>query len=186
MASILKSEPSAWLILAGRDGYGAIAAITAFFTEAAVMDRVRILGPRQSDGPALNKTIDIYCDTYPWVGGQTLLDAMQATRPVVAMRGTDDKNLDPTGVSAISSVAESLLEGVMPIAEAGNVEEYVALARGYISNEAERIKAGAAGRHKAVTDCNAFEKSRAYAEDLRCLVLSKRAGEKEPISLRTT
>ena len=69
-----------------------------------------ILGPRQSDAPALNKSVDIYCDTYPWVGGQSLLDAMQAGRPIVAMLPAPDTESRP-----YRNKRDDLGRGVAPI-----------------------------------------------------------------------
>ncbi|MGA7747825.1 MAG: glycosyltransferase [Candidatus Aquilonibacter sp.] len=184
MSLILKSDQRAWLLLAGRDGLDAIASLQRRFAAEGVLDRVRILGPRQSDAPALNKTVDIYCDTYPWVGGQTLLDAMQAGRPIVAMLPAPDTNLDPTGISAMTSVAASLLSGVVELAPAGDAAAYARIALRYVGDPELRARDGAAVYRKASIDCNAFEKSKRYAEDMRAILVRKLAASGITVSAR--
>jgi len=175
MSAILKSDRRAWLVLAGRDGLDALASMQRRFAAEGVLDRVRVLGPRQSDAPALNKTVDIYCDTYPWVGGQTLLDAMQGGRPIVAMLPAPDTDLDPTGVSSMTSVATSLLTGVLELARAGDAADYARIALRYVADSELRARDGAAVYQKATRDCNAFEKSKRYAEDMREILVRKLA-----------
>lgn len=182
MSLILKSDRRAWLILAGRDGLEAMASLQRRFQAEGVLDRVRFLGPRQSDAPALNKTIDIYCDTYPWVGGQTLLDAMQGGRPIVAMLPAPDVNLDPTGMSSITSVATSLLSGVLELARAGDAQDYARIALRYINDAELRARDGAAVYRKASLECNAFEKSKRYAEDMRAILVQKLAASGVTVS----
>lgn len=184
MSQVLKANPRAWLLLAGRDGLGAVAAMQQRFQAEGVLDRVRYLGPRQNDAPALNKTIDVYCDTYPWVGGQTLLDAMQAGRPIVAMLPAPDTDLDPTGVSATTAVASSLLSGVIDLAQAGDVADYARLAQRYINDPSRRLRDCSACYEKATRDCNAFEKSKRYAEDMRAILLRKIATPGITVSAR--
>jgi glycosyltransferase involved in cell wall biosynthesis len=173
MSRILKSEPKAWLVLAGRDGLDAVASMKRRFEADGVWNRVRYLGPRQADGPALIKSIDIYCDTYPWVGGQTLLDAMQGGRPIVAMLPAQDTNLDPTGISSITSVAWALISDIMELAEAGNAEHYAQIARRYINDPELRARDGAAAYAKAKRDYDAFDKSKRYALDMKAIAMRK-------------
>jgi len=173
MCTILRSAPRAWLVLAGRDGLDAIASMQRRFQTEGVWDRVRYLGPRQADGPALIKSIDIYCDTYPWVGGQTLLDAMQGARPIVAMLPAQDANLDPTGISSITSVAWALLSDIMELAEAGNAQDYARIALRYIDDPELRARDGAAAYAKAKREYDAFDKSKRYAEDMKSIAMRK-------------
>ncbi|HUN28796.1 MAG TPA: glycosyltransferase [Alphaproteobacteria bacterium] len=184
MSMILKSDRRAWLLLAGRDGIDAVASLQRRFAAEGVLERVRFLGPRQSDAPALNKTVDIYCDTYPWVGGQTLLDAMQGGRPIVAMLPAPDADLDPTGVSSITSVATSLLSGVLELARAGDAADYARIALRYVADPELRARDGAAVYEKASRDCNAFEKSKRYAEDLRAILVRKLSASGITVSAR--
>ena len=173
LSLILKSDRRAWLVLAGRDGLDAIAGLQRRFQAEGVWDRVRYLGPRQSDGPSLVKTIDVYCDTYPWVGGQTLVDAMQGGRAIVAMLPAPDLDLDPTGTSSITSVPSSLLSGILELAPAGDAQAYAQLALRYIADPALRARDGAACYAKASRDCNPYEKSKRYLEDLRAIAVRK-------------
>jgi predicted O-linked N-acetylglucosamine transferase (SPINDLY family) len=173
MSLILKSDKRAWLVLAGRDALDAIAGMQRRFRLEGVWDRVRYLGPRQADGPALVKSIDIYCDTYPWVGGQTLLDAMQGARPIVAMLPAQDENLDPTGISSITSVAWALISDIMELAEAGNAEHYARIALRYINDPELRARDGTAAYGKAKRDYDAFDKSKRYADDMREIAIRK-------------
>lgn len=170
LSRILVAEPRAVLVLAGRDAFEAIATMKAYLSARGVWDRVRYLGPRQQDGPRLVKTVDVYCETYPWPGGQSLLDAMQAGLPVVAMRRSGDRDLDPTGVGSTTNMAEAVLDGVLELAPAGDVDEYVRIARTYISDGDLRKRAGAKAREKAVRDCNMRKGTIAYGEAIRELV----------------
>ncbi len=174
LESVLKRNPNAWLILAGRDALGAADSISRFFSTRGLGDRVRYLGPRQSDAPALVKTIDVYCDTFPWVGGQTTLDAMQAGKAIVAMRAARDHLLDPAGVTAVTAVAESLLDGLIPLANAGDTDAYAQIASTFIVDRVARAHAGEVVREKATRDCNAFQKSAAYAGDLEAIYARKK------------
>jgi len=180
----LKADARAWLVLAGRDALGAVAAMSARFGAEGVLDRVRFLGPRQSDGPALVKTIDIYCDTYPWVGGQTLLDAMQGARPIVAMKPAADAALDPTGISSITSTAEALLGDLFELARPGDAQDYARIALRYIGDPALRARDGAAAYAKVKRDYDPFDKSARYASDLRA-IMSKKMGVGAPQDFRT-
>jgi tetratricopeptide (TPR) repeat protein len=180
LARILSAEERAWLVLAGRDAFGAVGTMQAFFTSRGVWNKVRYLGPRQQDGPRLLKTVDVYCETYPWPGGQSLMDAMYAGLPIVAMRRADDPDLDPTGCGSTTAVADVLLDGLVDIADAGDVDGYVRIARRYVSDAALRRAAGQRLREKAVRECNMREKTVRYGEDIRALLQAKAALEAAP------
>jgi glycosyltransferase involved in cell wall biosynthesis len=167
LTHVLANEPAAWLILAGRDAFGALQTMQQHFSAHGVWNRVKYLGPRQQDGPRLLKTIDVYCDTYPWPGGQTLLDAMQAGVPIVAMRRSNDRDLDPTGEGSTTALADVLLSGVVDLADAGNARAYASIARKYIADPALRSDAGRRVREKAVNECNMRESTRRYSELIR-------------------
>jgi glycosyltransferase involved in cell wall biosynthesis len=173
LSLILRADRRAWLVLAGRDGLDAIASLQRRFQAEGVLDRVRYLGPRQAEAPALAKSVDIYCDTYPWVGGQSLLDAMQGGCPVVGMLPAEDAALDPTGMSSITAGGRSLLSGVVELAKAGDAQDYARIALRYINDPDLRARDGKAIRELASRECNAFEKSKAYADDLRAIALRK-------------
>lgn len=167
MAQILAAQSNAWLVLAGRDGFGALQIMQQHFSAHGVLHRVKYLGQRQKDGPRLLKTIDVYCDTYPWPGGQTLLDAMQAGVPIVAMRRSGDRNLDPTGEGSTTALADVLLSGVVDLAQAGDAAGYARLALAYAAEPDLRKRAGSKLRDKAVNECNMRESTRRYSDLLR-------------------
>ncbi|MGA7569783.1 MAG: glycosyltransferase [Candidatus Aquilonibacter sp.] len=173
LSLILRSDRRAWLVLAGRDGLDAVASMKRRFEADGVWNRVRYLGPRQAEAPALAKSIDIYCDTYPWVGGQSLLDAMQGGRPIVGMLAAEDAALDPTGMSSITAGGRSLLSGSIELAKAGDVQDYARIALRYINDPVLRVRDGGICYELASRECNAFDKSKAYAEDLRAIAIRK-------------
>jgi hypothetical protein len=173
LSLILKADRRAWLVLAGRDGLDAVATLQRRFTAEGVLDRVRYLGPRQNEAPALVKSIDIYCDTYPWVGGQSLLDAMQGGCPIVGMLPAEDAALDPTGMSSITAGGRSLLSSVVELAKAGDAADYARIALRYVNDPALRLRDGKAVHEITARECNAFDKSKAYAADLQAIAIRK-------------
>lgn len=175
LGTVLGAESRAWLVLAGRDSYRVINDIVAFLRSRGAGDRVVYLGQRQADGPALLKTIDVYCDTYPWVGGQSLVDAMQAGVPIVAMKRAADEALDPSGCSTFTALADVLLGETIELAGAGSVTDYVRIARGYVQNAELRRSVGQRVREKAVRDCSMRAATQRFAADIRRLVEAKRA-----------
>jgi len=173
LGRILKAEARAWLVLAGRDDFGVVESIADYFQRLGVGARVRYLGRRQQDGPRLLKTIDVYCDPYPWPGGQSLLDAMYAGLPIVAMRAACDPNLDPTGCGPTSALAEALLDGVVELAPPGGVDDYVRIARAYIADTELRARAGRRARAKVTRDSSMQRWAAKCSEAIGELVLSK-------------
>jgi glycosyltransferase involved in cell wall biosynthesis len=173
VTAVLAGEPQAWLVFAGPDDRGQWPMLEAHFKRTGVISRVRYLGNRQSDGPSLLKSIDIYCDSYPWPGGQSLLDAMEAGVAIAAMRRAPDRDLDPTGHNPTSAVAEVLLNGVVPLADAGDAKGFTELIRRYVADPQLRAQAGSALRRKAVTECSMAESNRRYGELLAALVDEK-------------
>ena len=170
---ILQREPKAWLLLAGPDDFGALPHIETYYREQGVLDRVRYLGRRQEDGPRLLKTVDVYCDPYPWPGGQSLLDAMYAGLPIVAMRATRDPDLDPTGCGPTSAMAETMLDGVSELAPAGDIDAYVRIALGYINDLGLRARSGRKAREKVMLVCNGESLFQAVAREITSLVLNE-------------
>jgi glycosyltransferase involved in cell wall biosynthesis len=170
MAQILATEPKAWLLLAGSDAFNVMPDILRRLGSSA--DRVRYLGQRQADGPRLVKSVDVYCDTYPWTGGQSLVDAMQAGRAVVAMHRANDPYLDPTGVSAFTGNADVLMTGVTELAPAGDIDAYVRIARAYVGDPELRAAHGLRLRDKVVRDCNVRTVTKRFADNLQALIVA--------------
>ena len=173
LARILQGEPRAWLMLAGRDDFGVVASIERHFRARGAGDRVRYLGKRQAEGPRLLKTVDVYCDTYPWPGGQSLLDAMYAALPIVAMRAASDPDLDPNRCGPTSAYAEVMLGGVIELAGAGNVDEYVRIALAYCADADLRARAGQAAREKVRRVCGMERWAQTFGQAIAELVLTK-------------
>lgn len=141
-SSILRALPDAYLVFAGPAYENEEQVLRRQYEAVGVLDRVRFLGPREEDVAALLRTIDVYLDTFPFPGAQSVLEAMWAARPVVSMRTVPDPNLDPTGTGPTTAVAERFLGQDTPMAAAGDVERYVALAITYGTNQQARADVG--------------------------------------------
>jgi glycosyltransferase involved in cell wall biosynthesis len=120
--------------------------LRAVVAQKGLRERVHLLGPRQGDVPRLLKTLDLYLDTFPRPGGQSILEAMCAEVPVVAMRRTRDKAIDALGVGPTSSTVETLLPPEAELAEAEDVAGYARIALEYLRDPAKRRRVGAALR----------------------------------------
>lgn len=169
-AMVLQREPKARLVLAGPDTLNVFPAMLQYYQQFGVANRVHYLGRRQSDGARLVKSVDVYCDSYPWPGGQSLLDAMEAAIPIVAMKRSEDKDLDPTGTGATTAVSDVLFSGLVPMAAAGNAEEYAAIALSYLRYPDLRKRDGTILRDKVRRDCNMRASTALYSKYLRDLV----------------
>lgn len=145
---ILQKIPNAYLVLAGPGFKDHIELIQNTLIAGGVGDRFRYLGQRQKDVPRLLKALDIYCEPYPWPGGQSLMEAMIAALPVVAMRRKVDCNLDPTGCAPTTAVAEEFIGNVVPLANASDVAGYVDIALSFAQNKQYRIEKGALLRER--------------------------------------
>jgi len=82
LGEILKRFPKHFHLFAGS---GDVKAIRAYLHAEEVLPRVRFLGP-MSDAASVMDVIDIYLASFPLTGDETLLDAMGAGKPVVALR----------------------------------------------------------------------------------------------------
>lgn len=142
MATILQKNPTAWLVVAGGRDDIAQQVLELGFTAAGVAGRVTFLRDRAADAAALLKTVDIYCDTFPWCGGQTILEAMMTGTPVVAMSGGPDTDLDPTGTGPRVACTQAFLEGAAPLAGVQDDDAYVAIAGDFIASADRRKEVG--------------------------------------------
>jgi glycosyltransferase involved in cell wall biosynthesis len=143
VTAILRAVPNAYLVLAGPVSRDEFETLTNAFERAGVSARVRILGSRMDDAPALVKATDLYCDTYPFPGGQTILDAMHVGVPIVAMRKIVDRNLDPSGFGSTTAIADVLLGSVLELAAPGDCAAYARIAIRYLEDPAYRHEIGA-------------------------------------------
>jgi len=147
VARVLAAEPRAELLLAGPGTERETRALRSAFERLGMGERIHLLGSRLRDVPALLKTIDVYLDSFPWPGGQSILEAMWAGVPVVAMNAALDAAIDPLGVGPTSSTAKLLPPGAET---ASSQEAYARIALGYLRDEAKRREAGAAMREFVV------------------------------------
>lgn len=141
-SAILRAIPGAHLLLAGPAYENEEQVLRARYEAEGVFPRVRFLGPREDDVPTLLKSVDIYLDTFPFPGAQSVLEAMWAALPVVSMRTVADPDLDPTGTGPTTAVAERFLGEQAAMAAAGDLEGYVALAIRYAIDVQARRDAG--------------------------------------------
>jgi predicted O-linked N-acetylglucosamine transferase (SPINDLY family) len=139
---ILQKIPNAYLVLAGPGSREHVTYVQNTLNAGGVGNRFRYLGQRQKDVPRLLKSLDIYCEPYPWSGGQSLMEAMLASLPVIAMRRKVDLNLDPTGCAPTTAVAEEFLGDVVPLANASDITGYVEIALDFARNEQYRKEKG--------------------------------------------
>jgi glycosyltransferase involved in cell wall biosynthesis len=149
VTTILQTEPKAVWMLAGAGNTEEAGAIHAALKAAGVEDRIIDLGARAGEIPALLKMSDVYLDPFPFPGAQSTGEAMFASLPVVSMQRASDEDLDPTQTGPTTAAGEAMIGDAAPMAPTGDVAAYVALARRYISDVAERKRAGAALRERA-------------------------------------
>jgi glycosyltransferase involved in cell wall biosynthesis len=140
--TILEADPRAELLLAGPVIDREIAALNSGFAGSSAGQRVHVLGPRQGQVPALLRATDVYLDSFPWPGGQSVLEAMWAGLPIVAMRHAPETSLDPLSIGPTSSTSERFLPREVELAPAGDVDAYVRLALAYLRDPARRRRDG--------------------------------------------
>lgn len=143
MCRILQANPSvAWLLVGERDA-GSEAQINAHLARAGVQSQVAYTGFMYDDDYfRLLKTVDIYCDTIKWMGGQTVADAVVCGLPVVCCAPGASAALAPHGNNA-TVLASTLLAPGSSVAQAGDAEDYARVAQAYIDDAALRVEAGA-------------------------------------------
>ena len=154
VARILQERPQAILLLAGPAYDQEVSVLSSHFQAAGVAERVRFLGPRENDVPGLLKATDVYLDSFPFPGAQSILEAMWAGCAVVGMRTVTDAALDPSGTGPTTATAEVFLGDDYVLARGGDVDEYVRLALGFIDEPIKRRAAGdaLAARARALFD----------------------------------
>lgn len=143
MCSILRANPTvAWLLVGERDA-GSEAQINAYLTRAGVQSQVAYTGfMYDEDYFRLLKTVDIYCDTITWMGGQTVADAVVCGLPVVCCAPSPSAALAPHGNNSTVLASELLAPGSM-VAQAGSAADYARVAQSYIDDATLRAEAGA-------------------------------------------
>ena|SRR5580658_6849990 len=89
------------------------------------------------------------------------------------MLPAEDAALDPTGMSSITAGGRSLLSSVVELAKAGDAADYARIALRYVNDPALRLRDGKAVHEITARECNAFDKSKAYAADLQAIAIRK-------------
>ncbi len=148
LTQILRSVPEAVLVIPGLPDPVSEGALRASFGAAGLLDRVRFPGFLRDEYFSLLKTTDLYCDTFSWTGGQSILDAMVAGLPIVASKPAMDPDFDPTGTSAIS-LGSTYLSPDVPVANASDPQGYVDIAVAYLRSPALRRADGERNRLQA-------------------------------------
>jgi glycosyltransferase involved in cell wall biosynthesis len=148
LTRILHAAPEAVLVLPGLPDPASEGELRAAFAAGGVLDRVRFPGFLKDEYFGLLKATDIYCDSFSWTGGQSVLDAMVAGVPIVANLPSVDPVLDPTGTSAIT-VGGTYLNPAVPVAPSLDVDAYVRIALAYARDPALRQRDAALNRETA-------------------------------------
>lgn len=152
MCSVLRANPTtAWLLVGERDA-ASEAQINAHLSRAGVQDQVSYVGFMYDDDYfRLLKTVDIYCDTITWMGGQTVADAVVCGLPVVCCAPSPSAALAPHGNNP-TVLASSLLAPGSLIAQACDSDDYVRIVQAYIDDASLRARAGSINAQSATDD----------------------------------
>ena len=134
MVKILENNPSVVLMLPGLPDPASEKYLRARFDLHGLQQQVRFPGYLSDAYLPLLKATRIYCDTFAWTGGQSVLDAMAMGVPVVASLPEKGRSaLDPSGVSPVS-LASSLVPDTALVSQSGDVDGYVAIVQRLLDN----------------------------------------------------
>jgi hypothetical protein len=139
---ILEANSTAYLILAGPTSTDDLTRIEETFCQSPAVKRVLLLGSILDTIPELLKTCDIYLDPFPWPGGQSTLEAMWASLPIVSMQAKGDLLHDIATRGPIGSATDAFLPPSYERALAGDLDGYTQLASRYIQDRERRKEAG--------------------------------------------
>lgn len=136
MVKVLSSNPSVVLMLPGLPDPASEALLRARFESHGLLQQVRFPGYLSDSYLPLLKATRVYCDTFGWTGGQSVLDALAMGVPVVAVK-TDGRGsaLDPSGVSP-ATLASAYLPDATLIADPGDVDGYVRIVQQLLGDPA--------------------------------------------------
>jgi len=154
-----------WLLIGGRDDH-ALGVLDKAIGAAGVAGRVQWVGAIHELLPAYLTAADIYCDTFPFPGGQSLGEAMFAGLPVVAMKRVQDADLDPSGCGPTSATAEAFIGDTVPMVAAGDTEGYARRILEYAEDPQLRLRDGTALRERALAKLGWDQMVARYAEML--------------------
>jgi hypothetical protein len=125
LSEIMKRFPKHFHLFAGA---GKVKTIRPYLHSEGVLPRVRFLGQVEDVAPLL-EVVDVYLASFPHSGGISILEAMGAGKPVVALRSSPD--------SHYNSGAE--LVGVRELTAPGEAD-YIEIADRLLRNPAQRQK----------------------------------------------
>lgn len=127
MVKVLRNNRSVVLVLPGLPDPQSEEVLKSRFDSEGLLSQVRFPGFLSDMYLPLLKTTHIYCDTFSWKGGQSVMDAMAMGVPVVSSKPSSSGSaLDPTGVSPVS-LASTFLPDQSLVANVGDVDGYVAI-----------------------------------------------------------
>ncbi len=157
-----------WLLLAPREDHS-LKILDRAMGAAGVGGQVQWPGVIHERLASYLLSADIYCDTFPFPGGQSLGEAMFAGLPIVAMQRVVDVDLDPAGTGPTSSTAEIFIGDAVELVPAGDIEAYTQRILAYAADRELRKRDGARLRERAI-ETLAWEKAaRAYSDALEKL-----------------
>jgi hypothetical protein len=155
VAKILKRFPAHFHIFAGS---GDDVSIKEFFRNEGLLPRILFLGHMPDVAPLLD-CIDIYLNSFPESGGQSVLEPMAAAKPVVIRRYAE--------VSHLNVGAE--LAG-LPDLIAASEDEYVGIAERLLENPDLRQKYGESLRQRFQTNFRPDRLAEQYLDFMKSLL----------------
>ncbi len=176
MCSVLRANPSViWLLVGERDPSSEVQ-INAHLERAGVQSQVAYTGfMYDMDYFRLLKTVDLYCDTITWMGGQTVADAVVCGLAVVCCAPAASAALAPHANNS-TVLASALLAPDSLVAQAGDAQDYARLAQAYIDDADLRARAGQL--NAASVQGDAWEAYvRRFDEEIRSAYQRKKAAQ---------
>jgi len=135
MCTILRRNPNTVLVLPGLPDPASEFILRDRFGAYGVLPQVRFPGFLGDDYLPLLRATRVYCDTFVWTGGQSVLDAMAMGVPVVTSRPDPSKTpLDPTGISPVSLACTYVPDAAM-VANAGSIEGYIEIVQRLLEDD---------------------------------------------------
>ncbi len=139
MVKVLSKNPLVVLMLPGLPDSASEGVLRAHFELHGLQQQVRFPGYLSDLYLPLLKATRVYCDTFGWTGGQSVLDALAMGVPVVAVKPDGNGSaLDPSGVSP-ATLASAFLPDATLVAEPGDVEHYVRIVQKLLDNPAHHL-----------------------------------------------
>ncbi|MGH7714610.1 MAG: glycosyltransferase family 4 protein, partial [Vulcanimicrobiaceae bacterium] len=168
LAALKQNRRLRWLVLGPREEQS-LKTLDRAMGVAGVGGQVQWPGAVHERLASYYLTADIYCDTFPFPGGQSLGEAMFAGLPVVAMHKVVDADLDPTGSGPTSATAEVFIGDTVELVKSGDVQGYTDRILAYAADPELRKRDGARLRERALATLGWDQMVRAYSDVLERL-----------------